>query len=202
MLALTRGSLSSTNRILGNSKSALSSDCYSSSLKSYRKWSPKEIESLIKAHEEYGSKWELISQKYFPSRTRSALWQKWYNLKANPVLARLKLGPWTEEEDKKLCNLVEVYGKKWTKLSYILQRRPLYIQARYNRYLAPGTKTGRWTLKEIEILAEAFVKFGEDWEKIQELLPGRYLDRIKYLCRHSPKVRKSCNNGRWNSTES
>ncbi|KAG9296457.1 hypothetical protein G9A89_015049 [Geosiphon pyriformis] len=210
------------NRILGNNKSAILSDKKISCQKHCRKWSFEEMRVLFEAQQAYGSKWELISQKYFSSRTANSLRCKWYHLTANgaiinrkfvrklkkwtpeedkelclaakkhlnngkvewktilssghfpgrsngdlcvrynSVLVYPKRGPWTKQEDEKLLSLVQSHGKKWVKISHILQRPSAAIRRYYEEYLAPGIKRGRLKDEDFNKLAKALSTHGEN----------------------------------------
>ncbi|KAG9300633.1 hypothetical protein G9A89_023431 [Geosiphon pyriformis] len=226
-----------------------------------RYWTSEEKQMLIELQKKHGSNWKLISQKYFQSRTISALKNKFSSLstgesiiddrltkkaqkwtleedeelqlaiKKNLIHGRIdwksifltgcfpkrsvkslksryydyltepKRGPWTKNEDEQLRNLVQTHGKKWSKMSHILQRPPSYIRYHYTHFLSPGSKIGYWTPEEFKILAEEARKFNENWEEIQQLIPGRPLNYIKKLYFNSPKVQRKFNSGKWNDIE-
>ncbi|ORE03218.1 hypothetical protein BCV72DRAFT_296621 [Rhizopus microsporus var. microsporus] len=69
--------------------------------------------------------------------------------------------PWTDEEVKKLNELVKVYGANPKKLSEYLNRTPLDISRYMNRNRANDiskVSRGRWTKEDDELLAKAVAK--------------------------------------------
>ncbi|KAG9296458.1 hypothetical protein G9A89_015050 [Geosiphon pyriformis] len=164
-------------------------------------WTPEEDKELClaaKKHLNNGKvEWKtILSSGHFPGRSNGDLCVRY-----NSVLVYPKRGPWTKQEDEKLLSLVQSHGKKWVKISHILQRPSAAIRRYYEEYLAPGIKRGRWTEEEFNELAKAFKNYGENWEQIQLLIPGRSLRQIKVHCRYSPKVQNYYNKGKWNSVE-
>ncbi|KAG9306936.1 hypothetical protein G9A89_004035 [Geosiphon pyriformis] len=166
-----------------------------------KNWTLEEDEELqlaVKKHLIHGKiNWKSIFLTgCFPKRSASSLKSRYHG-----VLAEPKRGPWTKNEDEQVRNLVQTHGKKWTKISHILQRPPKLIRQKYIRYLAPGSKMGYWTSEEFKILAEKAGQCNENWEEIQELIPGRPLEFIKKNYYNSPKVQRKFNSGKWNNIE-
>ncbi|KAG9300632.1 hypothetical protein G9A89_023430 [Geosiphon pyriformis] len=166
-----------------------------------KKWTPKEDKELQLAVKTYSIQgkvnWKsIILTGCFPKRSAPNLASRYHGVLAGP-----KRGPWTKNEDEQLHNLFQTHGRKWKKISHILQRPPRYIQYRYTRFLSPGIKIGRWTPEEFKILAEKAGKLNENWDEIQELIPGRSLNDIKTTYYNSPKVQRKFNSGKWNDIE-
>ncbi|KAG9297829.1 hypothetical protein G9A89_000662 [Geosiphon pyriformis] len=166
-----------------------------------QKWTLKEDEELQLAAKKYlihgKINWKSIFLAgSFPKRSARSLASRYHESLAKP-----KRGPWTKSEDEQLRDLVQTHGKKWTKISHILQRPPTFIRDHYIHYLAPGSKIGDWTPEEFKILAEEAGKFNENWEEIQQLIPGRPLKDIKSHYYNSPKVQRNFNSGKWNDIE-
>ncbi|KAG9298490.1 hypothetical protein G9A89_003958 [Geosiphon pyriformis] len=169
--------------------------------KKAQKWTLKEDEELQLAAKKYlihgKINWKSIFLTgCFPKRSVKSLANRYHD-----VLTKPKRGPWSRNEDEQLRNLVQAHGKKWTKISHILQRPSALIRDHYIRYLAPGIKIGDWTPEEFKILAEEAGKFNENWDEIQELIPGRPLWNIKNNYYNSPKVQRKFNGGKWNDIE-
>ncbi|KAG9300635.1 hypothetical protein G9A89_023433 [Geosiphon pyriformis] len=153
-----------------------------------KKWTPEEDKELYIAVIPYSLNkrvdWKaILLNARFPGKNTLQLSKRYHG-----VLAQPKRGPWTKQEDEKLLSLVQSHGNKWIKISHHLQRPTCSIRLRYSNYLAPGIKRSQWTDEEFHQLAKAFQDHGENWEQIQRLLPGRSLDRIRYYCRHPPKI--------------
>ncbi|KAG9296462.1 hypothetical protein G9A89_015054 [Geosiphon pyriformis] len=195
------------NRILGNHKNAISNDKKISCQK-YRKWSLEEIKVLFEAHQEYGSKWELISQKYFSLRTAEALKMKWYQLTANGEIINQKLRlnstKWTPEEDKELYLAAKRYliNKKVNWKAIVLNR--LFpgrnngdLRMRYHNVLA-YPKRGPWDKEEEEKLLSLVQRYGRKWGQISHILqrPSSVIRR-HYEKHLAPGIKR----GQWTEEE-
>lgn len=77
------------------------------------KWSKAEDNLLKKAIEKFGdNRWSLVSQ-IIKNRNESQCRERWKRqLKKN-----IKKGKWDKNEDLKLKSLVNIYGKKWSKIA-------------------------------------------------------------------------------------
>lgn len=108
---LNQGTQNNENRSAGAS---------SSGKKTGIKWTKQEDEALRAAVEENGAKnWKLISQR-LPQRSEVQCLHRWQKV-LKPSLVK---GPWTEEEDRKVVELVKKYGaKKWSLIASNLPGR-------------------------------------------------------------------------------
>jgi hypothetical protein len=80
----------------------------------------------------------------------------------NPNLTK---GPWTDDEDRKVVELVEKYGaKKW---SVIAQHLPGRIgkqcRERWHNHLNPHINKSAWTIDEDRKILEAHQSLGNRW---------------------------------------
>ncbi|KAG9296468.1 hypothetical protein G9A89_015060 [Geosiphon pyriformis] len=107
---------------------------------SLNKWTPEEDKELYLAAKRYliNNKvdWKaIVLTGLFPGRSNGDLCTRYHH-----VLVYPKRGLWDKEEEEKFSSLVQRYGKKWAKISHILQRSSSVIRRHYEEHLAPGSK--------------------------------------------------------------
>ena len=90
-------------------------------------------------------------------------------------------GPWTEQEDKKLINLVEKYGaEKWSFISsHFPERIGKQCRERWFNHLCPTVNKTAWSKEEEWILFILHNKIGNKWSQLCKYLPGRTDNTIK-----------------------
>ena len=90
-------------------------------------------------------------------------------------------GPWTEQEDKKLIDLVEKYGaEKWAYISkFFPDRIGKQCRERWFNHLNPSVNKSSWSEEEEWILFIQHKKLGNKWSQLCKFLPGRTDNTIK-----------------------
>ena len=140
-----------------------------------RQWTPKEDSLLKTAVSHYsGKNWKAIS-KLVPGRTHAQCSQRWRRIQ--PYKMRQ---PWTNEEDKKLIDLVKQYGQNWSLISSVIEGRTgKQIRERWLNKLNPVIDRSRFTKAEDEKIIELFRKSGAKWKEISKEMPGRTENMVK-----------------------
>lgn len=114
-------------------------------------------------------------------------------------------GKWTEHEDQRLREIVQVHGaKNWKRLASILGNVRSDVQClhRWNKVLRPGLSKGPWTADEDKIVKEMVLKHGAGnikWSVIAAQLPGRIGKqcRERWFNHLDPEIKK----GDWSTEE-
>ncbi|KAF9142777.1 Myb- protein A [Linnemannia schmuckeri] len=145
-------------------------------------WQRHEDHLLNEAVNTYGTKsWKSVADYAFPdgSRDRNECMHRWRALSS--IRPRQVKGPWTDEEDRKLRELVNEYGpEKWVFIaSRIGSRTGKQCRERWHNHLDPLINKAPFTHEEDMRILELYSQLGSKWAEMAKHMPGRPDNAIK-----------------------
>lgn len=113
---------------------------------------------------------------------------------------RIKKRKWTHEEWRKLENLVNTHGEKWTQISKIMKTRDVKQCIQKYFHMKKVKKRGVWSNEEDEKLEEWVREFGpRKWKQCALNIPGRCGKQCRE--RWVNTLDKKLKKGRWTDFE-
>ncbi|XP_050376489.1 transcription factor MYB106-like [Argentina anserina] len=104
------------------------------------------------------------------------------NKSSTTATSKIKRGPWTPQEDKKLFAFIQQHGHgSWRSLPQKagLQRCGKSCRLRWKNYLRPDIKRGNFSLQEDQTIIQLHALLGNRWSAIAANLPRRTDNEIK-----------------------
>jgi len=144
-------------------------------IKNQKKWTREEDELLIALAEKYNEKhWKEISKR-FVKKNSLQCFSRYKRIRPGIIK-----GSWKKEEDIRIMDLVNKYGKSWSKISKILgTRNGKQIRDRFINVLDPEIKKGKFTEEEDRKLIALYKQHGPKWATIAKYYTNRTADMIK-----------------------
>ncbi|CAD8170540.1 unnamed protein product [Paramecium pentaurelia] len=152
-------------------------------------WTPQTQEKLKELHIQQQGNWKSISI-LLNGPTPLECMHKWQQLHPNQAPSRQL---WTSQEDEQLKELVQKFGKKWSKICTVMDwRTGKQVRERYLNQLQGTINQDKWTEEEDKLILKLYRKFGTKWSYISSFLKGRPENMVKNRYYANLKRRYQC----------
>ena len=144
-------------------------------VKNQKKWNKEEDILLVQYTQQYNEKnWKEIASKFY-NKNPLQCFSRYKRIKPG-----IKKGTWKKDEDIKILQLVQKYGKAWSKISReIKTRNGKQIRDRYLNVLDPNINKNKFSYTEDCRIINLYKKHGAKWAVIAKAFPFRTADMIK-----------------------
>ncbi|CAD8183261.1 unnamed protein product [Paramecium pentaurelia] len=155
-------------------------------------WTAKCIEKLKELHVLQQGNWKSISSLLNGPTPLECMF-KWQQLHPDSAPSRQL---WSPEEDEQLKELVQKFGKKWSKICTVMNwRTGKQVRERYLNQLQGTINQDKWTEEEDKLILKLYKKFGTKWSYISSFLNGRPENMVKNRFYANLKRRYQCDLG-------
>ncbi|CAD8128144.1 unnamed protein product [Paramecium sonneborni] len=163
MLTNELSSMSNQNQVKDNKEQAY-------------QWTKNEEEQLKQLFNIHQGNWKSISSQLNGPNPLECM-KKWQRLHPDQTLQRQQ---WSQEEDDQLMQLVQKYGKKWSKICTVMDwRTGKQVRERYLNQLQVHINNQQWTIQEDKMIIKLYKKYGTKWSYISSFLNGRPENMVK-----------------------
>ncbi|CAK85940.1 unnamed protein product (macronuclear) [Paramecium tetraurelia] len=155
-------------------------------------WTTKCVEKLKELHVLQQGNWKSISSLLNGPTPLECMF-KWQQLHPDSAPSRQL---WSPEEDQQLKELVQKFGKKWSKICTVMNwRTGKQVRERYLNQLQGTINQDKWTEEEDKLILKLYKKFGTKWSYISSFLDGRPENMVKNRFYANLKRRFQCDLG-------
>ena len=146
-----------------------------SKVRNRKQWTTSDDVKLIHLAKQFGERhWKTIALN-FPKKNALQCFSRYKRIRPGIVQ-----GHWSEHEDNKIKQLVNVYGYAWSKIAKVMQtRNGKQIRDRYMNVLNPKFSKKKFTDDEDRKLIQMYMKYGPCWSFVAKFFPLRTADMIK-----------------------
>lgn len=140
-----------------------------------RKWQQEEDSLLLQLAEKFKNRnWKAIAS-HFQDKSPLQCFSRFKRIRPGIVK-----GSWTKDEDNRILELVDKFGRAWSKISKLIgSRNGKQVRDRYINILDPTVRKEKFTLEEDVLVLRLHKQFGPRWAYISKYVKNRTADMIK-----------------------